>query len=426
MANMTLSRVQTIVISVKEFIPTWINYLFILYAFAIPISGKLTNTVFTIIIILWILEGNLKSKLLFALSQKFVQALILFFLVHILWLWSSENSTFAIASIKNDRFLLYAIIYVSSIKHEFIYKILNGFIYAMMFSEITSYLIHFQIIAPFNNATISDPVPFALSHTTYALYLGISIGLMLFISLQNKNDLKLRLFYFFFFITASTNIFLISSRFGFILYATSIFIVFIYIYKDYSKKIILMTIPLIVIGYLLAYNFSHIFKNRMYITVVNTKKVIENKNFGTSLGTRVGNWYYSLKLIPENFFFGVGDGDQLNAFMNKVKEDNSPYERIFLHNLQNGIHTELMDIFVKFGLIGFLVYLNIYFQLYKLKSKEPIFNVLTILLIVVFLLSAVQGGAIILAVKDLGKIFTLLGTLILLSSMHDEYYIKYS
>ena len=417
---MTLNKISWVT-SLKKNIPIWINYLFVLYAFCIPISGTLTNAVFTSILILWVLEGNFKSKLLFALSQKFVQALILFFLVHILWLWSSGNSTFAIENIKNSRFLLYAIIYVSSIKKEFLYKILNGFIYAMMFSEIASYLIHFQIIAPFNNATISDPVPFALSHTSYALYLGLSIGLMLFTALQNKKNLKLRLFYFFFFITASANIFLIASRFGFILYATSILIVFIYTYKEYSKKIILFTIPLIIIGYSLAYTFSFTFKERINITITNTKKVIENKDFGTSLGTRVGNWYYALKLIPENFFFGVGDGDQITAFMDKVTQDNSPYKGILLHNLQNGIHSELMDVFVTFGMIGFLIYLNIYFQLYSLKPKEQIFNILQVLLVVVFLLSAIQGGAIILMVKDLGKTFTLLGSLILISSIKDYY-----
>ncbi len=291
----------------------------------------------------------------------------------------------------------------------------------MMFSEITSYLIHFKIIAPFNHATISDPVPYALSHTTYALYLGLSIGLMLFISLQNKNNIKLRLLYFLFFITASTNIFLIASRFGFLLYATNIFIVFIYIYKDYSKKIILISIPLIAIGYSVAYTYSSTFRYRTNITIINTKKVIDNKNFGTSLGVRVGNWYYSLEIIPKNFFFGVGDGDQIVAFMNKVKQDNSPYKNVLFHDLQNGIHSELMDILVKFGIIGFLIYLNIYFQLYKLKPKEQIFDILKILLVVIFLLSAIQGGAIVLAVKDLGKIFTLLGSLILINSTKDYY-----
>jgi O-antigen ligase len=289
-----------------------------------------------------------------------------------------------------------------------------------MFSEITSYLIHFQIIAPINNATVHDPVPFALSHTTYALYLGISIGLMLFMSLSKHLTNTLRVIYFLFFITATINIFLIASRLGFLLYFTSIITILLYYYKNNIKKIILLSILFFTVGYSVAYMNSPTFKQRVHQTIINTKKVIHNNDFSTSLGVRAGNWYFAGKIVYNNFFFGVGDGDQITEFKKLVIQENSPYKNILFHNLQNGIHSEIMDIFVKFGLIGFLIYLNIYYQLYKLKPKNEIFNVLTILLICIFILSAVQGGAIVMAVKDLGKLFTLLSVLILLSTLKEK------
>ena len=397
-----------------------LNYFFIFYAFSIPISGKITHLVFTLIIILWILEGDIKNKIISSLKNKFVQALFFFFILHILWIFSSDNIPFALATIKNSLLLLYPIIYITSIKKEFTFKILNGFIYAMMFSEITSYLIHFQIIPPIYNATIHDPVPFALSHTTYSLYLGLSIGLMLFISLNSKTTKILKIIYILFFITASINIFLIASRFGFLLYFISILIVLIYIYKKNIKKIFFLGIILTSAGYYLAYTFSQTFHNRIDQTMKSTQLVIEQKNFSTSLGIRVGNWYYSFFIIKDNFLFGVGDGDQISEFQKIVKKHKDPAEKALLHNLQNGIHSEIMDIFTKFGFIGFILYLNIFFQLSKTKPKNTIFDILKFLLIFIFLLSAIQGGAIVMAVKDLGKIFTLLSILIIINSFSTE------
>ncbi len=411
-------KITTKILHYKEKvnISTILNYLFILYAFSIPISGKITNIIFTLILILWILDGNIKKKLLYALKNNFIQALLYFFLIHILWLWSSENIHFALATIKNSLLLLYPIIYITSIKKEFIFKILNGFIYAMMVSEITSYLIHFQIIPPIYNATLHDPVPFALSHTTYALYLGLSIGLMLFMSLHSKTTNIIKKIYIFFFITASINIFLIASRFGFLLYSVSILVVLTVTYRKNIKKVLLIGILFTVIGYSFAYTFSQTFHSRIDQTIKNTQLMIQDKNFGTSLGIRIGHWYYSFFIIKDHLFFGLGDGDQVTEFKKIVKINKDPSEKILLNTVENGIHSELIDIFTKFGLIGLLFYLNIFFKLSQVKPKNSTFQVLKFLLIFIFLLSAIQGGAIVMAVKDLGKIFTLLSVLIIINT----------
>jgi hypothetical protein len=51
---------------------------------------------------------------------------------------------------------------------------------------------------------------------------------------------------------------------------------------------------------------------------------------------------------------------------------------------------------------------------------SPIFNALKYLLVISFFLSAFQGGAIVMAVKDLGKLFVLFGVLIVLDSLKDS------
>ena len=397
-------------------LPLIINYLFIAYAFSIPITGSLTNSVFTAILVLWILDGNLKEKILIALKNRFVQAVLAYYFIHFLWLWSSEEIIFAKETIKNTRFLLYVVIYITAIKKEFVFKILSGFIYAMMFSEIVSYLIFFEIIPPINNATVSNPVPFVLSHTTYALYLSISIGLALFLSFKKDIGKIFKIIYILFFISASINIFIIESRLGFILYCISIFIVIINLSKFNLKKIFLYALPIISITYFLSYNYSQTFNTRVHKTIDNFTKLIENKDFGTSLGSRVGHWYYSADTIKENFLFGVGDGDQKTLVKKTIIESDDKNANILIAIMQNGLHSEILDILVKFGFVGLIIYLNIYYQLLRNKPKDDIIRLLKILLIFAFLFSAIQGGAIVENVKDLGKLFTLLGVLVVINS----------
>jgi O-antigen ligase len=394
-----------------------INYLFIFYAFSIPISGKLTEIVFSLILIIYLFNGNLKNNIINALKNKFIQALLLFFFIHVIWLFGSDNKIFAYETINNSRFLLYGVIYITAIRKDFILMILNGFLAAMMFSEIVSYLIYFQIINPINNATIDNPVPFVLSHTQYAIYLSISMGLMLYISLKEKINMSIKIIYFLFFITASANIFIISSRLGFIMYAVNIIFITAYIFKKDIFKFLYIGITTLLIGYILAYNYSGTFNKRINQTINSINYVILDNNYHTSLGTRLGYWVYSYDIILDNLIFGVGDGDQKTLIKENILnlENNPSNIKALLHSIQGGLHSDFLDILVKFGFIGLLIYLNIFYQLYKYIPLDKTFRILQFLLIISFFLGGLQGGTIML--KDLGKLFTLLAVLTVIDSV---------
>lgn len=393
-----------------------INYLFVLYAFFIPLSEKVLNIILLLIILFSILDSSFISKVKIALKNRLIQSFLLFYLIHFLWLFGSDDKDFALETIKNSMFFLYAIVFAISISKEFIFKILNGFLYSMMFNEFISYLIFYQIISPINNATIENPVPFVLSHTQYALYLGISMALILYQTIQNKTTLARKIIYGLFFMTSSYNIFIISSRLGFILYAVNIFIIVTLIYKkDFLKSLKILFIT-IVLGYTLAYNFSSTFEKRTKQTIESIQKVLTKGDYSTSLGTRIGHWVYSYDVIKDNFIFGVGDGDQKLLVQENIKqnEQNLKTANILICNTHNGLHSDFLDYLVKFGVIGLLFYLNIFYQLSLNKPKHDIFNGLKYLLIISFFLSGLQGGTIML--RDLGTLFVLLSILVIKDS----------
>lgn len=416
MVNMICSKLLNLRQQYSNNASILLNYLFVGYAFSIPLSASLTNAIFTVIIIVYLLTQNVKETILKGFKNNFVQSVTLFYFLHIIWILVDSNA-FAIESIKNLRFLLYSILYLAIIKKEFIFRILNGFLFAMMFSEIVSYLIFFDIIIPINNATIYSPIPFVLSHSQYAVYLGISMGIMLYMSFNLKISTLIRAIYIIFFITASINIFIISSRLGFILYAINIIFVMSFIFRNNIFKAFFVGLPLIFIGYIMAYNFSVTFKDRTSTAYNSAIKVINDGNYNTSLGIRIGYWLYSYDIIMDNIVFGTGNGNHIIKVKENIQKNEKDQANInsLFHSMQDGLHSDSLDILTKFGIIGFLIYLNIFYQLYKYIPIDSIFRVVQILLIVSFLVSGLQGGTLIL--KDLGKLFTLLGVLSVVNSV---------
>jgi O-antigen ligase len=419
MVNMILSRINLWRAQNKSNFSLIINYLFISYAFFIPISAELTKIIFNLILIIYFLDTGFKNKILQAFRNSFIQAIILFYFMHILWLFSVDNMDFAYSTIENSRFLIYVIIYITSIRQDFIFKILNSFLISMMFSELVSYLIFFNIIDPINNATMYNPVPFVLSHTQYAVYLSIAMGIMLYVLLKEKHNKFIQAVYFLFFISASINIFIISSRLGFILYAVNIVFISIYIYRKELFKFIGIALSFLFIGYFLAYKYSPTFKNRLDQTINSFNKVLIHNNYHTSLGTRLGYWIYSCDIIKDNLLFGVGDGDHIKLVKENIlrSDKNSSNTSALLHSMQGGLHSDFLNILVKFGLVGLFIYFNIFYQLYRHRSKNNMLRALQLLLILSFILSGLQGGTIML--KDLGKLFTLLGALTVVNSIKE-------
>ena len=395
----------------RENIAILLNYLFVVYIFLLPISTTLMNIVFNIILFFYLVDGNLKNKIKEAWDNNFIRALILFYLMHIVWLYGISYNEHAIESVKNSRYLLYGIIYFTVIRKEFIFKILNAYLLSIFFSEIVSYLISFQIIAPFNNATVDNPVPFVLSHSQYAVYLGLSMGIILYMMFQQHNSKFAKFIYILFFISATINIFIIASRLGFILYMANIILIVFYIYRKYLVKAFIIMILLLSFGYTLAYQFSNTFNTRVHQLSDNITQLYYNQDYSTSLGVRVGYWIYSYDILKENLLFGViGDDYRMMVKENILSSnENNETKVLLIHSMQNGLHSDFLDIFVKFGFIGLVLYLNIFYQLYKNFPQNELFRIVQLLLIISFFLSGLQGGTLLL--RDLGRLFIILGTL---------------
>lgn len=393
-----------------------LNYLLMVYAFFVPISGKTSSYILLLISVLLLFSNEFKSRLVSIIQDKVIQAFILFYLMYLIWMIGSDNIGMALFRLNDYKFIFGIIIIAMTVQKEFISKTLASFMLGMYVSELFSYAMALHIKIPFIKLTEGmGSVPFMQSYTEYATALSITLGIILYTLLSNKSSsIYERIFYMIFFITASLNIFIVASRIGYVLYAISVFSVLFFLYKKQFTKILISGALLIIFGYTLAYNVSEVFKIRcgqLYSDI----QSINNNDFSTSVGARAGYYFYSVPIIKNNFIFGVGAGDHISEIKNVIlsrEQHQASIENLFF-NIRNGynasLHSEYLDDITQFGFLGLLIYLNIFYQLLAYKHNDGKRKTLQVLVAISILVLSI--GANIFNSDFIARIFIFLSAL---------------
>ena len=344
----------------------YISYLLIAYAFSFPISKAATNLFEVLAILLWIVEGNWKEKYTLYKNNLLsiaIALLIGFSLVSILW---HGNAELTLKYVAKYRHLLIIFVFYSSFDKKYTSHILSAFLAAMFISEIMSYAIFFELIH-YKNISPSDPSPF-MSHMTYSTVLAFTVNVLL-IRFFYETNLKYKLFYIFFFITATTNLFINGGRSGQVIFILLI-LVTIFASVKHKLKALGISLAILSITFLLAYNFSPNFHERSNQLYHDFNNLITKNDYRGSGGTRVGLTIIGVHTFIDNPILGTG----LAYDMQDVKE----YADKFHINVENiegfsDYHNGFLTISVQLGIVGLLISLLIIYQLFNFKyiqSKE--------------------------------------------------------
>ena len=381
--NNFISRVRQF-IDDKDTLTLWLNNLFVLYAFLLPISQSIKAKVFIAIILLFVLRGDIKKYLKEALSNKVIISFVYLFIIYILGLlWTEhEHIKEGLYWIKSIKYGLYLIVFYAFIDGRYIKKVLTAFIFGMLFSEIISYgmilgifpwelsigKLHFYAAqTPF------DPTPF-LHHIHYGVALSFVVILLAQQIYLSKKSILIKMFMSIFVLTASANIFATGGRTGYITFILLLSTLAIFYLRKWAAAVFLFIILVVST----AYNQSPIVKSKVEQTIASVEKIFTKEpNFNTSVGIRVGMYYYGWKAVKNDMILGVGTGDSMAEIYKQSPND-------WLGREQPHEHNQFLSTFVKLGLVGLLVFLNIFYQIFKYKQEDKelrfimIFSTLTI------------------------------------------------
>jgi O-antigen ligase len=301
---------------------------------------------------------------------------ILFVLMHYVWLIGTENIEQAKFLINKMKFGLYIIIFATFVQKEYFSKVISGFIFGIFVSEFISYLIFFDIIPNsiyFYNeviyqATPQNPTPFT-NHIYYSIFLSFATSIILYNIIKINNWNSKKIIYMLFFITITINMFLQASRTGYILYFLMILFTLIYIYKSKILKIIPIILVIFSILSYIIYQNSNTFKERMIQTYNSINQVYYNENYDSSLGKRIGIYYYGIEAIKNNILFGVGTGDIMDETFKQIDNNKDKH----LEDMTT-LHNEFLNAQLRFGIFGPIVLLYLFYLIFTFKQENDYLN----------------------------------------------------
>ena len=339
------------------------HFLLIALAFLLPLTVAGGNIIIGIICILWIISGDYNSKFHQIIKNKLIIASILFFCIHVVGLIWTENLSWGLHIVHKMWYFigLFPILY-TIVRKNSISKYISAFLLAISITEVCSYLVWFEVIEPFKNATVGNPTPF-MSHISYNPILAFAIYLVLHEIFFNKKITNLVFsLYSFFAISMTINMFITGGRAGqvtfFVMLAVLIFQVL-----DKQRIKSLITIFIVIPGiFFAAYQSSNLFQERVNLAYSN---VMQSSNTSyNSVGLRINYSINSFDVIKKHPIIGVGTGD-FPVEYSKINQINSPA----LPNTTNP-HNMYTLILMQLGLVGLISMLSIFYYQIKLSFNS--------------------------------------------------------
>ena len=409
---MTLSKINQ-----KFHMITIANYCLITYAFLLPLSAKMASKILIPIVLCLFLSNEFKERLIFIVKNRIFQSFFLMLATYALWILGSEHINTAFFELqKLFKVFLPLLIIAMSIKKEFSIKIINSFLLAMFFTIIISYCMFFKIHIPYLQLS-GDNVPFMMTYTQYATVISVVMGFSFF-RLISKNKLNLleKIFYSLLLILSFFNLLILSSLTGYFLLFFSIIMTYLNLNKKHAIKTLLIGAFFICLSYNFAYYISPSFKNKMDYSIQTSKELVYG-NFTSSIGVRIGFLFYSIDSIKKNSMFGLGTGDHVYEIRNNIiqQETNRQNIEALLQNIPeshgSNLHNQFLDIILQFGIIGLIIFFNIFYQISVNKTQNSYLQPLQYLLIINILLLCFANPLFIYG--DVERIFILLVALLI-------------
>jgi len=339
------------------------QFLLIILAFLMPLTVFGGNLIIVIICVLWLFSGNYKSKFDQIINNKLMLASIVFFCIHLVGLLWTEDLAWGLHIVhKMWYFIGLFPIFYTIVRKDYISHYISAFILAISITEVCSYLVWFEVIEPFKNATISNPTPF-MSHISYNPILAFAIYFVLHEIFFNKKITNLVFaLYSFFAISMTINMFITGGRAGQVMFFAMIAIIIFQFFNTQKIKALFLISFLIPGIFFTAYTTSDLFQERVDAAVKNSLFYSENK--ASSVGLRITFALNSWEAIKKNPIIGVGTGDFPIEYK-KINKINTPG----LPNTTNP-HNMYVLVAMELGALGVISMLSIFYYQIKLSFNS--------------------------------------------------------
>ena len=343
------------------------QYLLIALAFLMPLSVIGANLIIVIIVLLWLCSGNYKSKYNDIIGSKLMIASIVFYILHIIGMFWTENLEWGFHVLhKMWYFLLLLPVLYTIVNKEYTKYYIYAFLVAMALTVILSYLVWFEVIGEFRKASIHNPVPF-MSHISHNPFMAFTIYLVAHEIFINKELSKSMLWvYSFFSAIMVINMFITQGRAGQVAFFAMVVILILQYFERQRIKALIAILIFIPGIFIAAYQTSALFKERANLAIHQTvnydrESVAVNQGGSSSVGVRILFALNSWEIIKENALLGAGTGDFPDEYkkISVISSPGGPYS--------DNPHNMYILVLAQLGIVGLLSMLSIMYYQIKLS-----------------------------------------------------------
>ncbi len=355
----------------KDKITLWLNHLLVLYAFLIPIHNGAKSSMFFTMLALFLYRRDYWFYLKEAFSNRIIQAILAFYLLHAVGLLYTDNMEYGKDHMDKIKYFLFPLVFISFLDIRFAFRIIGAFIFGMFFSIVFSYLIHFGFL-PYEfsigkyeiwETFAYSPAPF-IAHSDHGVGISLLVGFLLYYILNFKNEDRFKKFIaLVIIITALANMSFIASRTGYMTLVVVIFITLVLSFRENIKYFILASL-LFFSACLFLYNFSNTINERINQLGTNFNSVIKSERYfqSGSTGIRIGLTIYGIEVIKDHPLIGTGTGDHMDLLREKYPEDQKGLDIISKpHNLY-------VQIPMQHGVLGVMFFIYILYTIFTYKN----------------------------------------------------------
>jgi O-antigen ligase len=363
----------------KQFLDHQKIFLFLLCAVILGVffSPAINSIATGLLLLNWLIDGNLKEKFIQIRSNKALLAILAIFGIHLLGLLYTSNFTYALKDLRIKLpILLIPIVFATTPKlnEKQFFFFLKFFIMVALASSLYSFYIYMNVLG--KEIKELREISTFISHIRLSLLNCIAAFACFYLVYKNW-DKKFSI----------ENIFasligvwlfifngILGARMGilvfFILIALGVF------YIVYKKKNWWLRIGLIV--FIIALPFiSYYGINSVKYRVDEVKREFEvyekTKNpSDKSIIQRFVYWKIGYELIKKDPLIGVGTGDIADAYKEFYKKDSMGLSEIRQHRA----HNQFLTILITFGIIGFSIFMfGLIYPMIKLKKYRDYFYI---------------------------------------------------
>ena len=397
-----------------------VNILAVIYLFSLTVSYKISGTLIYIILFIFLLNPKVGTYLKNSLKNSFVQAGLLYLAVILIWFIGAHDLSFAITQLKINKFYLLPILFFAFIRPEYFKYYVLAFILGAIVNFIWTYLMFFNIIDNHYSNLI-------INQSEHAFLIFLTIISLFYRLVKYEDKLVYKILIIFIILLLSSNVFLLKKT-QIVSYVIVLFVAFIYLYRKDIVKILILSLTFLSI-FLIGINFLFpTVKYQLLHELDGVQKAIQKQDFTNSMSARLGVAYYSLQVIEDSPIFGYGTGDHAYEVKKAINNselkniDSKSYD-ILIGTLITGkhvtLHNTFLQVLVQYGIIGLLIFLNIFYQILKFTRGETnIYSLLIVSSVTIAFLQFLSGWDF--QFGNLAQIFIITICLLILSQSKEK------